>query len=189
MASKWGLKYVHMILVAFLVSFHVSVESSPNRVGHNFRHSQLARRVAAGLPFLKKNKDEDPRLIMFFNPEDEQCPVMTAMIEEIEEDFDHKILKLDVNKNANAWLYQELQPNTGRGRLPFFYNRDTRFYIVASSNFQNMLTWATNGVCEARTELPAEEDDIEAAMHVTGFSARVNRVFQKVKSRGEKNFR
>uniref|UniRef100_A0A7S2BKA5 Glutaredoxin-like protein n=1 Tax=Octactis speculum TaxID=3111310 RepID=A0A7S2BKA5_9STRA len=119
MASK-GLKYVRMILVSFLVSFHVSVESSPNRVGHNFRHSQLARRVAAGLPFFKINKDEDPRLIMFFNPEDEQCPVMTAMIEEIEEDFDQKILKLDVNKNVNAWLYQELQPSAGNGRLPFF---------------------------------------------------------------------
>uniref|UniRef100_A0A7S2BK93 Uncharacterized protein n=1 Tax=Octactis speculum TaxID=3111310 RepID=A0A7S2BK93_9STRA len=188
MASK-GLKYVRMILVSFLVSFHVSVESSPNRVGHNFRHSQLARRVAAGLPFFKINKDEDPRLIMFFNPEDEQCPVMTAMIEEIEEDFDQKILKLDVNKNVNAWLYQELQPSAGNGRLPFFYNRDTRFYIIATSNFHNMLTWATGGVCDVRTELPAEEDDIEAAMHETGFSARVNRVFEKVKSRGVKNFR
>mmetsp|Transcript_24200 Transcript_24200/g.33106 ORF Transcript_24200/g.33106 Transcript_24200/m.33106 type:complete len:90 (+) Transcript_24200:322-591(+) len=83
--------------------------------------------------------------------------------------------------------------NSNRARamadFRFFYNRDTRFYIIATSNFHNMLTWATGGVCDVRTELPAEEDDIEAAMHETGFSARVNRVFEKVKSRGVKNFR
>lgn len=73
------------------------------------------------------------------------CEKMESTVEQVEEDEDIEVTKLEVwNDKENARKMQEFDDGKCGG-VPFFYNTETEEWICGEADLETLRTWATGG--------------------------------------------
>ena len=87
------------------------------------------------------------RLIMFSGTECVHCKEMYPLVEQLEKEFDVKIVQLEVWHNAeNAAFLESIDKNPDGsvfcGGIPLFYNEKTGKKLCGNQKYEKLKAWA-----------------------------------------------
>ena len=128
-------------------------------------------------------KQGNPRLIAIMGDDDES-DFMKETIKEVEEDAELKIKWFNIGKRMNFEMFDALASGNCRG-APFFYNRDTHFWICGATSYENLRDWAEGEEPSEYLPPPMTEEEFETLQRVTGFDARFKKWLDRIKARGQ----
>ena len=130
-------------------------------------------------------KHGNPRLIAIVGNDDES-DFMQETMQEVETDAELKIKRFNIEKRANFEMFEALASGNCRG-APFFYNRDTHFWICGATSYENLRDWAEGDEPTEYLPPPMTMEQYETFQRVTGFQARLQKKLDRIKARGQAN--